>query len=125
MLLSCGEPQYSKINIVYYNIKAEYDTLSRNLNIKSNIEMNVLSQNSSKINLLFLGLAKISKIQFTYKNIDYPIYYNIEEDSIRLNIPTAETPSNEGDFSYYFSGCSVVALCLYAGGGIHYWTPSG
>ncbi|MGA2297650.1 MAG: M1 family aminopeptidase, partial [FCB group bacterium] len=100
IILSCNKaPQFSKINIVSYDMKVKYDTISRNLYVNSSILLEPLKQNNDKISLLFLSLAKINKICFMNKNAQFNTSYKFDKDTIFIDVP--EQLQNNKKLSLY------------------------
>jgi aminopeptidase N len=86
-IVSCSENQFSKIKIESYDIKTSFDTTAGYLYVKATIQINMEKNYDDKINLLFSRPSKITKILFTKKNVDYPVSYHFDKETIIIDIP--------------------------------------
>jgi hypothetical protein len=79
--------QFPETRIISYDIKVNYDTVGKQLDVKATIAINRIDQKKEMMNLLFTKLSKISKINFVENKIEYPISYNFLGDTIIMSIP--------------------------------------
>lgn len=105
-LVSCSKHDNNKVSINSYDIKVDYDTLSRFLYVKANIQINLLEHNNDKIKLLFNDSSKIGKIQFIEKNFKYTVSYSFWKDTITMKLP--EQLQNHKQLLLYLEYCLPI-----------------
>jgi hypothetical protein len=79
--------QFPETRIASYDIKVNYDTVGKQLDVTATIAINRIDQKKEMMNLLFTKLSKISKINFVENKIEYPISYNFLGDTIIMSMP--------------------------------------